>query len=73
MKKIMLSMMMVAGLSVAGAAFAENSTVYYPDNSPVVQGSVQSSKTRAQVKAELKKAESSGQMKQLDNTVFFGH
>jgi hypothetical protein len=73
MKKIMLSMVVVAGLSVASAAFAENSSVYYPDNSPVVQSGVQSAKTRAQVKAELKQAQSSGQMKQLNDTVFFGH
>jgi hypothetical protein len=74
MKKTMVSLMLLSSLGLSSVAFAENATVYYPDNSPVVGSQIsEQGKTRAQVKQELIQAEKSGEMKHLDQTVFVGH
>lgn len=74
MKKTVISLMLLGSLGLSSVAFAENATVYYPDNSPVVGTQMhEQSKSRAQVKQELIQAEKSGEMKQLDQSVFVGH
>lgn len=71
MKKI-LSVLVVAGGLISVNAFAQNEHVYYPNNNsyPVAQ---EAHKTRAQVKAELVQAQKSGELKELNKTVYQGN
>ena len=71
MKKI-LSILVVAGGLVSASAFAQNEHVYYPANNDYPTGQVVH-KTRAEVRAELVKAEKSGELKRLDSTVYQGN
>lgn len=73
MKKTIMNVILVGSLGLSSLAFAENATVYYPDNSPVVSNQVTQGKTRAQVNDELKQARQSGEMKHLNKTIYFGN
>lgn len=71
----MVSLIVLGSLGFSFSSFAENATVYYPDNSPVVSSSnnIAQTKTRAEVKNELKQAQKSGEIQTLNQTVFVGH